>query len=309
MNRSVFEDDALCPAASGRPPVYYERSVPSGECRGGLVLLHGLASNATRWAELAARTSLREEWIVLRPDLRGHGHSLDPGPLGLDRWADDVAALLDRERLVSAIVAGHCLGASIAQRFAVRHPARVRGLVLIEPLYPEALRPALRRLQRLSGPVRGVIATLRLAHRFGLHRRRYHRPDMQRLDRETRAALAEGGAAGVMRRRYGSPWHDLRNLPLAAYLESLLATIEEPLAAGLDHPALALLSSGSMLADPGITSARLSRQRQCRVVVLAADHWLPTERPDELRGAIEAWVEALPARGPGLRRPAVGGGS
>src|SRR2546422_2121475 len=38
---------------------------------------HGLGSNLTRWSEFVANTSLRADWDILRPDLRGHGGSLD----------------------------------------------------------------------------------------------------------------------------------------------------------------------------------------------------------------------------------------
>ena len=44
-----------------------------------LVLLHGLASNSTRWWHFAANTRLREGWKLLRPDLRGHAGSSDRG--------------------------------------------------------------------------------------------------------------------------------------------------------------------------------------------------------------------------------------
>jgi len=41
-----------------------------------------------------------------------------------------VAAFLDAMRLDSAIVVGHSMGATVAQRFAIDYPARTRALVL-----------------------------------------------------------------------------------------------------------------------------------------------------------------------------------
>src|SRR3989449_8514675 len=94
---------------------------------------HGLGSNLTRWSEFVANTSLRADWDILRPDLRGHGGSLDRGRIGMDEWCADLAAVLEAERAPRAVVAGHCLGANIAVEFARRDPGAVLGLLLIEP--------------------------------------------------------------------------------------------------------------------------------------------------------------------------------
>src|SRR5437773_7958629 len=120
------------------------RSWRPGGPRPTLVLLHGLASNLTRWSELVAHTSLKAGWDILRPDLRGHGASLDRGRVGMDEWCADLAALLEAERAPRAVVVGHCLGAHVAVEFARRRPDEVAGLVLVEPMPREALRGSLR---------------------------------------------------------------------------------------------------------------------------------------------------------------------
>ena len=40
---------------------------------GTVLLVHGLASNASRWAEFAQASRLPPDWALLRVDLRGHG--------------------------------------------------------------------------------------------------------------------------------------------------------------------------------------------------------------------------------------------
>ncbi|WP_235375504.1 hypothetical protein [Pseudomonas aeruginosa] len=40
-----------------------------------LVLLHGLASNMSRWSEFVERSALRGHHALIRLDLRGHGGS------------------------------------------------------------------------------------------------------------------------------------------------------------------------------------------------------------------------------------------
>ncbi|MBI2016615.1 MAG: alpha/beta hydrolase [Candidatus Rokubacteria bacterium] len=110
-----------------------------GAPRRVLVLLHGVASNLTRWSELVAATALRDTWDLLRPDLRGNGGSVWRGRMDLDVWCADLAALLDAEGYARAVVGGHCLGANIAVEFARRCPERTAGLVLVEPMPREAL--------------------------------------------------------------------------------------------------------------------------------------------------------------------------
>jgi non-heme chloroperoxidase len=63
---------------------------------------------------------------------RGHGDSSRPtdGYLYSD-MSDDLQAFMDAVGLRQAIIVGHSLGASVAQRFVIDHPDRVLGLVLM----------------------------------------------------------------------------------------------------------------------------------------------------------------------------------
>lgn len=66
------------------------------------------------------------------PSQRGHGNSSRPtAGYHPDDFADDVAAFMDRLRIRQAVIVGHSLGGSVAQSFAVRHPKRVKALVLV----------------------------------------------------------------------------------------------------------------------------------------------------------------------------------
>jgi 3-oxoadipate enol-lactonase len=68
---------------------------------------------------------------VLRWDLRGAGDSdKPPGPYALERFARDLAGLLDHLGEAAAYVVGHSGGGVVAQRFALDFPERTRGLVL-----------------------------------------------------------------------------------------------------------------------------------------------------------------------------------
>lgn len=95
-----------------------------------VILIHGVGARLENWDGVAER--LRPHFRVLRYDLRGHGQSSRvPGPYSLPLFADDLCALLGHLRIGKAHVAGHSLGAMIAQMFALRHSACVDRLALL----------------------------------------------------------------------------------------------------------------------------------------------------------------------------------
>lgn len=257
-----------------------------------LVLLHGLASNSTRWWHFAAHTRLREGWRLLRPDLRGHAGSSDRGRIGVREWCSDLAALLDAERCSRAVIAGHCLGANIALHFGARYPARTAALVLIEPMPREALAGALRHLSVLRPLVIGLAGAVRLANALGLYRRRLAPMDLEQWDR----ALRRGE---LQQARYASPLFDLRSTPVAAYLQSLAAVVEPlPGLSAIQAPALVLLSKNATMTDPALTRAAMQKLPQVDIVALEAEHWIPTEQPDAMRAAIDDWLTFFPISRP-----------
>jgi pimeloyl-ACP methyl ester carboxylesterase len=255
------------------------------------VLLHGVASNMTRWSEFVARTALRDSWDILRPDLRGMGRSVHHGRIGMAEWCADLAATLESEGYLRAVLAGHCLGANIAIEFAARCPANTTGLILIEPMPREALTGSMRRIASLRALLIALAGGIRALNALGLYRRRIEPLDLEQLDRETRAAIARGGAAEALLDKYASPLLDLRTTPSGAYLQALIAvTARLPDLSAIAAPALALLSAGGALSDPLRTRAALAALPDCEIVELAARHWIPTEQPDAMRESIEIWA-------------------
>jgi len=102
-----------------------------------IVLCHG--GLATHLVALRFGGALVERGFrVIAPDLRGSGASHFAGSLSWDLFADDVAALLDHLGVERAIVGGTSFGAGVAIAAALRHPARVSGVVLLAPAYAGA---------------------------------------------------------------------------------------------------------------------------------------------------------------------------
>jgi pimeloyl-ACP methyl ester carboxylesterase len=97
-----------------------------------LVLVHGFSASLTDWDAWADRLSGR--YRVIRLDLPGHG--LTRAPAGYrpstDDYADIVDALTARLDAPRFVLAGNSMGGGVAWNFALRHPGRLDGLVLVD---------------------------------------------------------------------------------------------------------------------------------------------------------------------------------
>lgn len=95
-----------------------------------IVLTHGLAATAATWA--AQVEGLSTSFQVVTWDLRGHGQSPgSPGDCRLSDLANDLCSVFDAARLDRAVVLGHSAGGVVAMQFALDHPERCAGLVLV----------------------------------------------------------------------------------------------------------------------------------------------------------------------------------
>lgn len=114
-----------------------------GEGEGPVVLLcHGLTATR-RYVLHGSRALSRAGYRVITYDARGHGES-DPAPAGEGYGYPQLVA--DLERVVSSqvgeerfLLGGHSMGAHTAAAYALRHPERLDGLVLIGPTYTGAV--------------------------------------------------------------------------------------------------------------------------------------------------------------------------
>ena len=259
-----------------------------------MVLIHGMASNMTRWSEFVEQTSLRDSWDLLRLDLRGNGQSIHRERITMEAWCEDLAAILDREGYARAVLVGHCLGANMAVRFAARYPVRTAGLALIEPLFPQSFAGALKKVQSVKKLLPPVIFLIHLLNRLGLYRRHFPLLDLQKLDLETRAFMSSAGTPEALVKRYASLGFDLRFMPTAAYAQSLRELLRPlPLLENVTMPVLLLFSTGKVFSDPDRARRLCEYLENRETVALDSHHWIPTEKPDEMRAAIERWCRGL----------------
>lgn len=100
--------------------------------RRAFLLVHGLASNARLWDEVAARLA-EAGHPAYAVDLRSHGESDAPAQ-GYDgaTAAADLAALADALDLGTPIVVGQSWGGNVAVRLAAERPDLVAALALVD---------------------------------------------------------------------------------------------------------------------------------------------------------------------------------
>ena len=94
-----------------------------------LVLLHGAYMTIDMMQPLLS--GLAEHRTVIAAEPQGHGHTADVDrPLTYEQMADDTAGLLAHLEIDTADVFGYSMGGGAALQLAIRHPGRVRKLVL-----------------------------------------------------------------------------------------------------------------------------------------------------------------------------------
>lgn len=127
-----------------------------------VMLSNSLMSTHAMWQP--QMTALTGRWRVLRYDTRGHGASeVTPAPYSIESLADDAAALLDALKIPAVHFVGLSKGGMIGQQLAVRHPQRVRSLVLADtasempPLAMWEERLAIARRDGIAGLVEGTL--------------------------------------------------------------------------------------------------------------------------------------------------------
>ena len=275
--------------SNGQQIAYYLTKAPHPHAT--LICLHGLASNATRWYEYLRNSELQEHSHLMAMDLRGHGRSLTYKRYTRADWCTDLGHVLHQYDLPGFLI-GHSMGAQIALDYASREPEQLAGLILIDPVFPQALTGMLRKVARFRILIRAGAALLRLLSKLGFHKRDYPYRDLHQLDLDTRAFLAANPHKDIAE-LYMDPFADLKYIPLVNYLQDLYeVTRPLPAISGIHTPVLVLLSAGASTSQVETNREILNTLPNCEISSIDADHWLLTERPDQAREVIDGWIKS-----------------
>jgi pimeloyl-ACP methyl ester carboxylesterase len=238
-----------------------------------LVIAHGLFGSGKNWGGVARRLSAGRRVVAV--DMRNHGASPWADDHSYPALADDLASVVDGLG-GRADVLGHSMGGKAAMVLALRHPERVRRLVIgdIAPVgYAHSQLPLVEAMRALdlAGITRRSEADRRLA--------------LVVSDRGTRAfllqslALEEGGAT----------WR-LNLDVLAAQMPAIMGF--PPTGAPFGGPALVLRGAASDYVRPEHEAAFHALFRNVRIVTLeGAGHWLHADQPEAFADAVAAFLD------------------
>lgn len=232
-----------------------------------VVFCHGLFGQGRNWTQHAK--ALAADHRVLLVDLPNHGSSDWTEHLDFLDMADRVAALLDPDDPVTLV--GHSMGGKVSMVLALRHPALVARLCVVD------------------------VAPVAYAHSAGFAR---YVDAMLAIDLGTLASRADADAALVEAvrdpavrgfllqnlRRNGDSWSWQPNLELLrAELDEIGGWPEEALrgVAAYDGPVLWVGGAeSSYIKDEYAAEMERWFPRTRRVTVKGAGHWVHSEKPE-----------------------------
>lgn len=244
-----------------------------------VVALHGGGANAHWWDHLAPAWCDRMPVVAL--DFRGHGDSDHPESLRVGAFNDDLEALLEHLGKSDVFLVGHSMGAAVALDHAARS-SDVRGLVLIDPARGGARRS--RRTTRLALLFRRTYGSRQEA----IDRYRFF-PPADHASEALRAAVARHSVRAEQDGRFGFKfdprWFNLppRERPDASAVKCPVLVVR-----GAESPLLSAEGAARWLED--LPDARL-------VEVPEAGHHVQMDRPEAVRDAVGAFLDALLERG------------
>jgi pimeloyl-ACP methyl ester carboxylesterase len=252
-----------------------------------LLLLHGFPEFWYGWRHQLGPLA-DAGFRVLAPDQRGYGASEKPGPVSayaLDTLANDVAGLIEATGRPRAAVVGHDWGGIVAWWLAIRRPALIERLALLNAPHPIVFRRYLR-----SSPRQLVKSWYAFYFQLpwlpeAMFRRRNWRPLIDALrgtsrtgtftaaDLETyRGAWSEPGAITAMIHWYRAA---LRNPP------------RPPPDARIHVPTLLIWGAKDTALDRGLARPSIEQCDHGRLELFEeATHWVQHEEP----ASVNRWL-------------------
>jgi len=246
-----------------------------------LLLLHAFPLDGRMWA---AQEPLADHVRLIVPDMRGFGGSRGPGPASIEQLADDAVALLDALHVREpAVVCGCSLGGYVAQHVAVRHPDRVRAVVLVDTKL-EADTPEARAARSdLAGQVRRLGQEVVAKAMVPRLLRPPQPPEPHRI------AIEESLHAMI------------RSQPVETIVAALAALAARPdmsdAVRRVTAPALLVVGAEDAITPPDCLRRAEAIMPAARLLVVPlAGHMVPLEAPAAFNAALLEFLRGLPAR-------------
>jgi pimeloyl-ACP methyl ester carboxylesterase len=223
--------------------------------------------------------ALSPRFRVIVPDQRGFGESpAPPGPLSMDRLADDVAALLDHLRLRRIVVCGLSMGGYVAFAFARRHADRLQGIAFCDTKAaadtPEARKGRADMIELVAAKGMAPVAE-RMLPRLLAPATLQRRPEVADRVRRMILRAPPDSVRGVLQGMADRP-------------------DSTPLLPVLRCPALFVVGAQDVLSPPEEAGGMCARVPNGRLVVVPdAGHLAPVESPAVVNAALSEFLGGL----------------
>lgn len=239
-----------------------------------LVIVHGLLGSADNWRSHIKHFASR--WRVIAVDLRNHGASPHTRGMSYAEMTEDIVAVLDRCEVDQAHLLGHSMGGKVVMTLARQYPERVASLMVAD------IAPVTYQHQHQS-----VFAAMRAVERGQPADRRDADALMAEFvtDKPTRMFLATNlkrDEGGVLRLRVNMDAIE------QGYPEIMAAPAGQ---GAIEARCLVVRGSGSDYVSDARLEAVYAVLPNTELVTLEAGHWLHTEKAEEFRDTIEAFLD------------------
>jgi len=263
--------------AAGSPIELKCRTDSSGPV---VVLLHRVGGNHTVWNEVIP--GLAKQFLVLAPDLRGHGRT--PAPTGsyftYAEMTGDLVRLLDDHGVSAAHLVGLSGGALLALRATLDHPGRVKSLTMVSGAaytdsHTRAVAERWSETYAKEGPDRFALRLLK----------DLYYPDWIEANLDFADAVREQ----VKHQDF---------TPAVRWAKAMGAFDERNRIANVARPTLIVQAMDDAVVDA--SHGRILRQSipGAKIRILAeTGHIVPVERPQELLEAVTSFVQSVESTG------------
>ncbi|HKW11895.1 MAG TPA: alpha/beta fold hydrolase, partial [Gemmatimonadaceae bacterium] len=241
-----------------------------------VVFLHAFPLNRTMWSAQKSALSGHRRCITI--DMRGFGDSAAEAPHGMDRYADDVAGILEATGTGRATIVGLSMGGYIVFALWRRHPELVRALVLADTRAGDDAPDTRERRHELIALARGAgVAAVADRQMIGLLGKttRDRRPDVVSLVHSIALSGSVDGVVGALEAMLARPDST-----------STLSTI--------DVPTLVIAGEEDVLTPPKEARAMHAAIAGSRLELLAhAGHLSCVERPAAFNAVLTEFLREV----------------
>ncbi len=248
----------------------------SGTGERTIVLVHEMGGTLESWDGVAPLFATSRQ--VLRYDFRGSGLSQKVrGELSIDTMAEDIAALLDHNRIGGRVaLAGIAVGGAIALHFAARFPTRANAVAVGSPatgISADRRAAVLERVAKLEAE--GMAFAVEESMRNGY-------PDELR---------------GELKRfeRYRARWLGNDPASYATIYRMLAATDMEGELAKLSCPVLVLGGAFDRTRPPAISKAIAEMIPRAAYEEIRTGHYMAAQTPELIFERVNAFLHAVNA--------------